>query len=231
MSAVRLVVNCLPANFTFSFTHWFSASRCHHNPFLSYGRTSATQHAVVSCKCWRPHENAHIPAGSRQRAPTESATVRGCFALGLVNSAAHWCRSQEPDTYLLNRLGRVFPLHQPQIADRCQPFIRFSKAPLCVAPTAALLRLLSFWGLGKKKILWQHWGDESSFKALSVRGDSTTDWNEQGQWCCDDSRAPGLTAAWVFAALWFAPAEKHAHCLSCCNGCFLFQFVKKMIRS
>lgn len=58
--------------------------------------------------------NTHTYSRSQQAVCSDWVSYcTGCLSLSspsrLVNSAAHWCRTQEPDTHLLNRLAWVFP--------------------------------------------------------------------------------------------------------------------------
>lgn len=50
-----------------------------------------------------------LAAGSVQRLSQPLYRASLCVLPPSVNSAAHWCRTPEPDTHLLNRLARVFP--------------------------------------------------------------------------------------------------------------------------
>lgn len=106
---------------------WFSASCCHYNP--SSAPLESLQSYAAHEHTARPSTHKHVHCINMQiRGDTQTLTHTFQLAAGSVqrlsqllyrvsrsllppsvNSAAHWCRTQEPDTHLLNRLARVFP--------------------------------------------------------------------------------------------------------------------------
>ena len=134
---------------------------------------NANTYSVLTCKCLQTHKHTH--SSSQQAA----CSVWVSYCTG--------CLTHRRQTVLLigAELGSQTLTYwtdwpecspgQPQIAGPCQPFIRLSKAPLYVAPLWRSCCSSELVLCSGKKIPRRCWGDESFFKALGVRGNSTTD--------------------------------------------------------
>lgn len=121
---VRLVASCQSTSTLSLFSLRFSTSCCCYNPSsASLESIPSYAHLEHTLRC-STHKRIHcinmqiladtqthtfrLAAGSVH--PLSQLLYRVSVSLlpPSVNSAAHWCRTQEPDTHLLNRLARVF---------------------------------------------------------------------------------------------------------------------------
>ena len=194
-AVVKPVVSCQSTCAAFSFHPVFSALCCHYDRSTSSSKKkkkkkkslqsrasrwphctpvrNANTYSVLTCKCLQTHKHTH--SSSQQAA----CSVWVSYCTG--------CLTHRRQTVLLigAELGSQTLTYwtdwpecspgQPQIAGPCQPFIRLSKAPLYVAPLWRSCCSSELVLCSGKKIPRRCWGDESFFKALGVRGNSTTD--------------------------------------------------------